>query len=860
VRPLRLSLRNFLSYREPPPLDLRGVQVVCLSGDNGHGKSALLDAITWVLWGCARGRKRQDIDSLVHQGQREMEVEMEFALDGAIYRVRRLYQRPSPRRPTQHRLALQVADPPDRWRDISGDSLQETQGKINALLGMDYETFVHTAYLLQGEADRFSRATPQNRRLLLADILGLHVYQRACEAAKREADLRERDLARLGGEIAFLMQEVARRPRLEEEVERAQAHLAHLTPLLEDLRREVEALKQEEERLHTLQRQREALLAQAAERERQAEALRHRAQSLYPRIQEAQDLLARAEEIRKGRERYEEASRRLEAMEGAREEQERLARAIAEAEKAIAQEKARLEQELRHAQGRLEEARRRAEEAPSLEEALRRLEEQETALAARESALQTRQREVDALREEASAHEARARGLRREIEALRQRLEMLQAQPEPVCPLCNTPLGPEGKAHLEGEMADQATTLRREHDAAVAAAQQARQRAQGMAREVEARSREVEQERRALIAQKARTAQALEEARRAARQAGEWAERVREVGETLAREAFALREREALDQARRALQGLGYDPQAHQALRQAVKGAQPFVVQYELLERARQDLPRLEREWQALGRDAERCLQEARQAREEAERLQQAVRSLPALQQALREKEALLAERGREWDRLQQEIGGLRRALQEVEEKERRLQALRGEARALERDRDAYRLLEQAFRPQGIPTRIIESVIQDLSEMASEVLRRLTNGRMALRIETVRQQKGGGYADALDVHIDDGLGERPYELFSGGERFRVDFALRLALGRLLAQRRGRPIRTLFIDEGFGSQDAEGRMRLVEAIQAVRSDFDLIVVVTHLDDLKEQFPARIEVTKTPHGSWFETVLA
>ncbi|MCS7206864.1 MAG: SMC family ATPase, partial [Dehalococcoidia bacterium] len=185
MRPLRLQIKNFLSYREPPPLDLRGMQVVCLSGNNGHGKSALLDAITWALWGeCSRGGGQTN-DSLVHRGQADMAVDLEFAQDGRVYRVRRLYQKAGgPRRASQHRLSLQVQVDPDLWRDISGNSVAETQKRITTLLGMDYDAFVHTAYLLQGQADLFSRVAPQERRRLLARILGLDLYEHAREVVK----------------------------------------------------------------------------------------------------------------------------------------------------------------------------------------------------------------------------------------------------------------------------------------------------------------------------------------------------------------------------------------------------------------------------------------------------------------------------------------------------------------------------------------------------------------------------------------------------------------------------------------------------------------------------------------------------
>ncbi|HSO27470.1 MAG TPA: SbcC/MukB-like Walker B domain-containing protein, partial [Anaerolineales bacterium] len=99
---------------------------------------------------------------------------------------------------------------------------------------------------------------------------------------------------------------------------------------------------------------------------------------------------------------------------------------------------------------------------------------------------------------------------------------------------------------------------------------------------------------------------------------------------------------------------------------------------------------------------------------------------------------------------------------------------------------------------------------------------------------------------------------RDYEMFSGGEAFRVNFAIRLALSEVLAQRAGARLQTLVIDEGFGSQDELGRQRLIEAINMVRSDFEKILVITHIDELKNQFPTRIEVEKSIDGSRIQVI--
>jgi exonuclease SbcC len=151
---------------------------------------------------------------------------------------------------------------------------------------------------------------------------------------------------------------------------------------------------------------------------------------------------------------------------------------------------------------------------------------------------------------------------------------------------------------------------------------------------------------------------------------------------------------------------------------------------------------------------------------------------------------------------------------------------------------------------------IIETAVPEMERAANDLLSRMTDGRMHVRIETQHEIKTGEVREALDILISDELGTRPYELYSGGEAFRVNFAIRIALSRMLARRAGAQLRSLFIDEGFGTQDARGREHLVAAIQSIQDDFDLILVITHIDELKDAFPARIEVTKTPQGSQFQ----
>jgi exonuclease SbcC len=169
------------------------------------------------------------------------------------------------------------------------------------------------------------------------------------------------------------------------------------------------------------------------------------------------------------------------------------------------------------------------------------------------------------------------------------------------------------------------------------------------------------------------------------------------------------------------------------------------------------------------------------------------------------------------------------------------------------KDKSAYSALVSAFGKRGVQALIIENAIPEIQDEANRLLARMTDNAMQVAIETIRDKKTGGTAETLDIKISDDMGTRSYELFSGGEAFRVNFALRIALSKLLARRAGASLQTLIIDEGFGTQDGKGREKLVEAISSIRDDFSLILVITHIDELKDAFPTRIEITKDSAGS-------
>ena len=164
-----------------------------------------------------------------------------------------------------------------------------------------------------------------------------------------------------------------------------------------------------------------------------------------------------------------------------------------------------------------------------------------------------------------------------------------------------------------------------------------------------------------------------------------------------------------------------------------------------------------------------------------------------------------------------------------------------------------YQTIATATGKDGIQALLIEEAIPEIEQEANYLLSRLTNNQAQIFIESLRDLKKGGTKETLDIKISDQAGIRPYELFSGGEAFRIDFALRIAISKLLARRAGTALQILIIDEGFGSQDEEGLGYIMDALYKIQDDFSKIIIVSHLPSMKDQFPVQFLIEKGVQGS-------
>ena len=842
-----------MCYREPPILDLESIQIACLCGPNGHGKSALLDAITWALWGETRARTQ---DELIHQGQTDMSVELDFSARDRIYRVCRRHSRKRGRQGATI-LELQVQSN-GQMVPITGNTVRETEADIRGLIHMDYETFVNTAFLLQGRADMFTAATPSKRKQLLAEVLDIGYYESLAARARNESRDRDRGIASLDATVEAHSKEIQNKTLYKTELTDREAAMQRAVSDLQEARARADDLRARMEQLRTRASDLAAMEVNLDTARSELASLDNQAAAHDSRIAGFVKLIDRRTEIEAGFAELQEARGIIDAL-------GRTLASLNELQSQRASIKTELAVHRERVKAALDVERSRLADLTKASQSVARLQASEVSLAGDRDAVICLERQAEELRStlsglraESEVLDSQASALRSQMEETRNRFDLLRSR-DAVCPVCQQPLGNEGADHLRGEYQREGKKAKRMHS-------ENRSRAEQLSLKVRCAEESL-----ALTASQAATARQdidrrsadlerdLEAAHSATGQIAASRARIGDLEACLAREDRGDGLRGELAEIDSRIQNLGYDPEIHSDTRDRLSELEPYSRLHLELARSIAELP-VDRE----ARDQTTSMAEQRRrAIRDGERASAKLRSqideLPRIENELSISTAMVRDLESRIEALAEQVGGLRERIARCERLEAEVTDCRQRRRRLAADLSIYDELSRTFGKNGIQAMVIETAIPEITSSASHLLRRLTDGGMTVKLELTegrREARTGEPTEQLDIRVGDEHGNtRSYEMFSGGEAFRINFALRIALSRLLAARSGAPLPILFIDEGFGSQDATGQDRLREVINSVQDEFQKVLVITHIEGIKDSFPVRIEVEKTSSGSTF-----
>lgn len=293
---------------------------------------------------------------------------------------------------------------------------------------------------------------------------------------------------------------------------------------------------------------------------------------------------------------------------------------------------------------------------------------------------------------------------------------------------------------------------------------------------------------------------------------------------------------------------LNYNLEDHVTLRQQVASSQDVEYDYMKLQYAYQQVPHLESNFEYFQNTIDSYYTELDNVKKISDEVNKQIINFDNYKIRLNEIDEEVEILNNKLNKCNCDLAVINDRINSIEDILAENKEKRQEYEKLTRDIGHYHELADAFGEKGIQDIIIENSLPQIEADANEFLARLSNNKMRLNIKSSKSNKTGSFNDRLDVYVADQEGTRSYELYSGGESFMINFALRIALSKLLARSRDVKLQSLIIDDAFNSLDSVGKERLGQIINSVRKDFDLILLVSHDLDLMKAFQHKIVLTK------------
>jgi exonuclease SbcC len=847
MRPLKLRVRGFTSFRDEQTLDFTNLSVFAITGPTGSGKSSLLDALTYALYGQVE-RVGRECNQLVTHGVNRMSVTLDFDVDGKQYRITR--STPASGGSTKVTLEKSVAGEFVSYGE-GADRVRECDRIIQGLVGLDYTGFTRSVLLPQGKFAEFMSGEARERRDILSDLLGLGLFKRMAQRAGRLASDAEN--------AASVKQEVVRNS------------FADATP--ENVEQARQVAEQVAERVARHQRVASEVGA-IAERWRDDQV---RLGELRPCAVDLRNLVAEIESA---------------------------ARAVGDLTTAIAEHRAALDAARTAAQAAAEQAcaarteREGAESAWGSQLELAAAQGSASRLPELRSRLALRQRELEQALAEAPVRVAELGGLETAHSVAvdheqTSEIELAEAQAHTrelehadkaaslttglsvgdACPICGKPLDslPEhpgapaiAKARARVKACERALRQAR------AGAVELQQQVVGKRHDIENTEKDVERRRDDLAQHERELERAESEVRTALRglvadnPSAVLATRIQQLADLAARERDAEKRESVANQEQASVRAEGElleQRLGHQ--RQRIEA--PNAV---LLDRASGLVPEFVVESPSALEDTASAAELLAFGRRRAGLLTGLVGALDASVQALESagKKALVQALTLADDLVTPapSIGALVDALTTArlaataehvaaEARATNLAARLEERTQLEREiaeqRDQAGVFDELaydLRQDRLVAFLQDRALQTLAAAGTRHLQGLSADRYALR-----------FARQTFWVVDrwNGDEERTVRTLSGGETFLASLSLALALSeqvRSLSITERARLDSLFLDEGFGTLDPDSLRVVQDAIEQLGGDGRLVGVITHVRDLAEALP-RIEVEKSTRGS-------
>lgn len=804
MRPTTLTIEGFQSYLEPQTIDFTALTAASITGEVGAGKTTIIDAITYALYGEVRATG--DKASVLHTRTKKMVVEFDFTMNDAQWRIRRTSTRTKKATTSKayfHKLNPETGE----WQTMGDGSgnIGPTNRAILDVVGLNFDAFRATALVEQGNSGAFAQADPATRHRIFANIIDLGKYAEAEDRARKERTALTRERDTLTIQIDAHQQSITDGDATQQKLDQAQQHLTQAQKAVTDVEAAVQTATARVEE-HTAKWHE----ATAANKERE-----QRLSAAREALKHAQYRAATAEAgLTAARRAQDEAATRI----------DQLTSEITAAEEADRKRAAELERTRAQVQATVQEApahQRALARAQTLRD--RATKEDAEAQEAADT-LNTRAAQLQARRGDLTAKRDAARAAYQEEKARLDALKAAHNHGGSTCFTCGQALD----ATLMERMAQDLTTRL---SSITTEGTQHKERIT----EVDQQLRDLEQQRNTITAQRNTAQRTAHQADLDAQAARTALDAVREAQTTLEQVTGQLAE---------ISEGRSDNGARARSYRDQITALANN-------EQQRQDAVRQAQEEQQAATAARATAEEALSAAESD--AGQPV-DVEAITQAGTAAKADLAQARTALDtahtahaQAQKDVAVHTAESQRIEKVTAERDKLTDQRATLESELEVLNKVVEALSPSGVPRMIMNSEVEALNAELDYQLTKLSGGHLTASVATTRETKAGTTRNELTISVTAPDGTRAYETFSGGQKFLTDLALHQAMSKVLTDNRGKSIQTLFVDEGIGALEGEPKNAAIRGIMAMGTDhYDMSLVVTHDPDVVAAFPDQIEV--------------
>ena len=846
--PIKIQIQGFLSYKENVEINFEPLHLASITGQNGAGKSSILDAMTWVLFGYARARN----DQVINQQSDTAQVSLDFEYEKQFFRVRRTKQFEK-----NQILEFYIREEETQsWRSLTEHTVNETQKRIQQTLLMDYDTFVNASFFLQGKADQFTQLSPRERKSILSNILGLEIWENYHQKAKEFRKVLESHENRLEAILVAIKVELSNESQVLQQSKDIQKELDEKTKfkfvqqqLLEQANQIDLSKKYAESQLEQLSQDADKINSNLIKNKNQKRDLVSQLEILNAQIDKANQIEENYKKWRDYRQILDDLNQNSVLYQKLSQQLLTLQHEITTEYNTLENQKTSLEKRHHEIEQHLKVL---PEEERELDELLKKQEENQESI----SKKQAIQEKIQSLRAELSGKQQNIKHLEEVNQDKRNQLKKFR-DAGPDCPFCNQPLTPVHREKYEALIISEGLDRKSKIEQETSAINKLNEEvinSRELIRHIEQIEKETSQilhkitEKRININQMKNSIEDWQ---------NNQAEKYKSILDNLENRQFENKYQEKLTSLEAEIQSIKYDEAEHETIRKLENELRYIEEDYRNLMTARGKIDPLSNQLKQILVELANYEKEFSDKSQQLENMRLEYNKLYANTPDINQLKSELNQIDIEISQISRRFGAEKQKLDIIERKKIEKEKVQSELDQIITKISRYKKLEEAFGKNGVPALLIEQALPEIESHANELLDRLTFSQLSIHFETQSEYKDKKRQDkkeTLDILINDANGQtRAYELFSGGEAFRINFAIRLALSQVLAKRSGARLQTLVIDEGFGSQDHSGRSRLVETINLVKKDFSKILIITHLEELKDAFPGRIEVEKTPSGS-------